>query len=292
MLSRRFSKTQIIRYSLLLLPMAFFLVPNRVQAQTFGCSPAMANEIACENSKAGTPPTNWQITGAGDTTIQGFATDISVNRGQTISFKVNTDASAYRLDIYRLGYYGGNGARKITTINPSATLPQVQPACMTDATTKLYDCGNWGVSASWQVPSNATSGIYFALAVRADTNGASQIFFIVRDDSSHSDLLFQTSDENWEAYNDYGGHSLYGGAGTFDITNRAYKVSYNRPFDTRNFESMSWLFNAEYPMVRWLEANGYHVVRFSNDEVISDLDGVVEAIRQAAREYTRRQSNH
>ena len=58
------------------------------------------------------------MTGAGDTTsIQGFATDISVNHGGTVNFKINTNAEAYRLDIYRMGYYGGRGARKVTTVN-------------------------------------------------------------------------------------------------------------------------------------------------------------------------------
>ena len=59
--------------------------------------------------------------------------------------------------------------------------------------------------------------------------GASHIVFIVRDDASHSDLLFQTSDTTWQAYNSYGGNSLYTGA----PAGRAYKVSYNRPFTTR-----------------------------------------------------------
>jgi hypothetical protein len=222
-----------------------------------------ANAIVAENCLPGSSPDEWAISGAGDPTIQGFATDISVNVGQTVSFKVKTTASKYRLDIYRMGYYGGLGARKVATVNPSATLPQTQPACLTDVSTNLYDCGNWAVSASWAVPSNAVSGIYFAHVIRTDTGGDSQIFFIVRNDSSHSDMLFQTSDETWQAYNDYGGHSLYGGAGTWDLPNRAYKVSYNRPFDTRQFESASWIFNAEYPMVRWLEANGYDVTYFT-----------------------------
>ncbi len=68
-------------------------------AQTFGCSPAMANDIVCENSKTGTPSSTWNLPngGAGDSTIQGFATDISVNQGQTISFKINTTATAYTI---------------------------------------------------------------------------------------------------------------------------------------------------------------------------------------------------
>jgi hypothetical protein len=235
------------------------------KAQNFTCSPPAPNQIVCENSLPGNPSSDWAIQGDGDLTIQGFPTDISVNQGGTISFKINTNAKAYTIGIFRLGYYAGLGARKIASISPSATLPQTQPACMTIAATNLYDCGNWGVSASWQVPANATSGIYFALLTRTDTGGTSQIFFIVRNDASHSDILFQTSDETWQAYNSFGGHSVYGPLDTFDITNRAYKVSYNRPFITRTFgnEAATWVFGNEYPMVRWLEANGYDVTYFT-----------------------------
>ena len=198
------------------------------------------------------------VAGAGDPTIQGFATAISVNRGQAVSFKIDTDSLNYRLDIYRMGYYGGLGARQVATVAPSAFLPQLQPACLTDPATGLLDCGNWSESASWTVPATATSGIYFAKATRIDTGGASHIVFIVRDDASHADLLFQTSDTTWQAYNQYGGNSLYVGApGT--NPGRAYKVSYNRPFTTRGTTPEDWVFNAEYPMVRFLESNGYNV---------------------------------
>jgi hypothetical protein len=230
---------------------------------SFASCTAPQNAIEAENCNPGT--TEWDVSGSGDPTIQGFATDISVNVGQTISFKVKTTASNYHIDIYRMGYYGGTGGRYITTIQPSAQLPQTQPACLTDSTTQLYDCGNWGVSASWTVPSSAVSGVYIAAPVRADTGGASQIIFVVRNDASHSDILFQTSDESWQAYNDYGGHSVYGPTDAFNLTNRAYKVSYNRPFNTRAFqdESVTYLFGTEYPMIRWLEANGYNVTYFT-----------------------------
>ncbi len=243
----------------------FFLAP-KARAQTFGCTPSLANDIVCENSKPGTPESVWAIPSqmagdAADPSIQGFATDISVNHGATVFFKIKTDAAAYHLDIYRLGYYQGNGARLIATVLPSVPLPQSQPACLTDPATLLYDCGNWSVSASWDVPANATSGIYFARLQREDTGGANYIVFIVRADEKHSDVLYQTSDETWQAYNPYGGHSLYGADGPagWDITQRAYKVSYNRPFNTALLSRPSWLFSAEYPMVRWLERNGYDV---------------------------------
>jgi Bacterial Ig domain/Chitobiase/beta-hexosaminidase C-terminal domain len=220
-----------------------------------------ANAIVAENCLAGNPATEWDVSGAGDANLQGFATDISVNRGQTISFKVSTTYTAYKLDIYRMGYYGGLGARKVASL-PRVVPTQQQPPCLTDATVGLVDCGNWAISTSWAVPSASTSGIYFARVIRDEAGQAataSHIFFVVRDDTGHSDLLFQTSDTTWQAYNRYGGNSLYVGS----PAGRAYKVSYNRPFTTRQYASVTFIFDTEYPMVRFLESNGYSVSYFS-----------------------------
>src|SRR5262245_17497800 len=233
---------------------------DRLQAQTVSCGLPGANVVTCENALPGNPSSEWDIVAAGSGSIQGFATDISVNAGGTVRFKIKTDAAAYRLDIYRLGYYGGMGARKVASVVPTATLPQAQPECLTEPVTALFDCGNWMESAAWPVPSTAVSGVYLAKLVRTDgTAGASHVPFIVRNDSRHSDLLFQTSDTTWQAYNNYGDISLYGGTGESAADGRAFKVSYNRPFNTRDDAIEDWLFNAEYPMIRWLEANGYDV---------------------------------
>ncbi|NVM94382.1 DUF4082 domain-containing protein [Arthrobacter wenxiniae] len=215
-----------------------------------------SNPISCENSKPGTDPSIWDISGAGDTDIQGFSTDISVNVGQTIGFKIKTTAAAYTIDIYRTGYYQGLGARKIASVTPSATLPQSQPQCLTDATTQLYDCGTWALSASWAVPTTAVSGVYIALLTRPDNGDKSQITFIVRNDASHSNVVFQTSDPTWQAYNTYGGADFYQGA----AIGRAFKISYNRPVVTRgDNDGRDFYFANEYPMVRFLEQNGYDV---------------------------------
>ena len=257
-----------------------------------------ANDIVAENCRPGAPPTEWDVNGSGDPGIRGFADNISVDHGETISFKIDSRSDDYRLDIYRMGYYSGMGARRVATVSPSVTLPQLQPDCLRDQATRLVDCGNWAFSASWDVPADATSGIYFARIVRQDSGlaswradnsqlgpdrapqpsahaygalghgrlanalhepRASHVFFIVRDDDGGSAILFQTADTTWQAYNRYGGTSTYG---TFDPARpaeRAYKVSYNRPFVTRDYRAVNMVFNAEYPMVRWLEANGYDV---------------------------------
>ena len=78
---------------------------------------------------------------------------------------------AYQINIYRIGYYQGNGARLVATIPSSQTLVQVQPNPLYNSTTGMYDAGNWAVSASWAVPSDATSGVYLADLVRMTRGG-------------------------------------------------------------------------------------------------------------------------
>src|SRR5690606_18387652 len=182
------------------------------------------NPIVCENSKPGADWTEWDIDGAGDDSIQGFATDSSLNVGSPVDFNIDTDASTYTIDIYRTGWYQGLGARKITSVTPSASLPQIQPECLQDVATELTDCGTWGVSATWNIPNDAVSGVYLAKLTRSDTGGSSHITFIVRNESSTSDVIFQTSDPTWHAYNLYGGSDFYSGADN----GRAFKISYNR----------------------------------------------------------------
>ena len=239
------------------------------------CGPPVTSVIACENAQPGDPPSDWQVSGAGDSTIQGFATAMSVNVGETESFKIRTPAAAYHIDILRVGYYQGNGARKIVSnMAPTATLPQSQPACLNGPTgTGLVDCGNWAVSASWTVPSDAVSGLYLAHLVRNDTGGSSLVPFVVRNDASHSDIVVQTSDETWEAYNTYGGNSLYTcsvncPSGSPTAYKGASKVSYNRPFHTALDDSgRSWFLYAEYDLIRFLEENGYDVSYMSGLDV-------------------------
>jgi fibronectin type 3 domain-containing protein len=219
------------------------------------------NSVVAENALPGSPASEWDVSGSGDANLQGFATDISADIGGRVDFKIDTTYSNYQIKIYRLGWYGGNGARLVSTVPDAQTTSTNQPNCLTDAR-GLVDCGNWSVSAGWDIPADAVSGLYLARLERVGGSGASHVPFVVRDDDSRADLLFQTADTTWQAYNRYGGNSLYGGGGpgTGGLSDgRAYAVSYNRPFTTRAYSPEDWIFNAEYPMIRWLERNGYDV---------------------------------
>jgi Domain of unknown function (DUF4082)/Bacterial Ig-like domain/Bacterial Ig domain/Secretion system C-terminal sorting domain len=237
------------------------------------------NAIVTENLLPGTPATTWDIPAkdAGDLSIQGFATDISVNAGNPINFKIDVNTGTdktFNISIYRIGYYQGNGARLIIDLGPGFTFTGIaQGACNFDGVTGLTDCGNWTTTASWNVPSTAVSGLYIAKLTRsaAGGGGTSHIPFVVRNDANvTSPLFFKTSDATWQAYNNYGGNSLYVGAGL--PNNHASKVSFNRPFMTRSgggggAANEDWFMNAEYPMIRFLESNGFDMVYTTDVDV-------------------------
>ncbi|MDP4251923.1 MAG: DUF4082 domain-containing protein [Bacteroidota bacterium] len=237
------------------------------------------NPIVTENALPGNPNSEWDLTFSnnafGDPSIMGFSTDISVNKGSTIHFKINVSTGAdmgFGIKIYRLGYYGGNGARLVADLGTGFT-GVTQNACAVDNVTGLTDCGNWVENASWVVPAGAVSGLYIAKLTRsaAGGGGSNHIAFIVRDDASTSALLFKTSDATWQAYNGYGGNSLYVGPGL--ANNHGAKVSYNRPFITRDGTGgggvmEDWLFNSEYPMIRFLERNGYDMSYITDVDVV------------------------
>ena len=214
---------------------ALLAIVPAAHAQAASC----ANPIVCENQLPGTPQSVWDVS-SNDTYIQGFADPFSVNVGGSINFKINTAASSYSIDIYRMGYYGGDGARLITSIPANISVSNSQPACNTNTVTGLVDCGNWGVSATWNVPATAVSGVYFAHIYTPGNTHENQIPFVVTNTASTSNVVFMTSDETWQAYNDWGGYSLYTGNATGSPwccsaldPGRATQVSYNRPFDTR-----------------------------------------------------------
>ena len=236
----------------------------------------MTNKIVIENQKQGTPQSVWDIDDP-DSSIEGFTTDISTNVGDTVDFKINTPSDDYRIEIYRLGYYNGDGARLVETIDHEGGPVIVQPDHLVDPETGAVDAGNWQITDSWNVPTDAVSGVYIAKLVREDGgvtgSGENHIPFIIREDGSQSDIVFQTSDTTWQAYNSWGGQNLY------DLYATS-AVSYNRPITTRT-ESLdgdptgglwTYFFADEYPGLVWLEQNGYDVSYISGIDTARNGD--------------------
>ena len=236
------------------------------------------NSIIDENALPGTPQSAWDA--LDNAPIEGFAQEFSVTKGDVVHFKIDVESSTllpYTVKIYRLGWYQGNGARFIADLGNSLS-GKLQTPYNYDNVTGKVDCSNWAVSAQWTVPMNAVSGVYIARLDCPALSAKSILLFVVRDDVSHSPLLFKTSDATWQAYNNYGGNSFYNSSTPVPGFAHATKVSYQRILHLRGDKSN--FFNSEYPMIRFLEKNGYNVSYSTDMDMARDNTPFTPAIHK------------
>lgn len=216
-----------------------------------------ANPITDENALAG-QATGWADWDASNRLVEAYASEVSLAPGATLHLHVSTKPSAsYRVDIFRIGWYGGDGARLMDCIpscqSANSTPGIAQPVPAANPTTGLIDA-NWPVTDNIPTGANWVSGYYIAkVRLMGGARGVATVPFIVLPSASQSKAaLIQVPVNSWQAYNNWGGKSLYDNNST---GGRAYKVSFNRPYARTNWS----LFDYEIQMVRFLEREGYDV---------------------------------
>lgn len=252
----------------------------RVQAKTES-APRRPDLIREENARPGT--LDWQLTRVRpDSTnfrtadIEGYCSRQSVAAGETIDFMISTTpVQDFRIEIFRTGYYNGAGARLMTTLGPFVGKTQPVPE---KGEKDLFEC-RWEPPASLTIPADWPSGVYLGrLSTLNDSTGygywQSYVVFIVKDDRP-ADILFQCSDNTWQAYNRWPDHySVYthpkGGQGpwadvSFDRPYAKYAQIYENP---QSFGSGEWLC-FEFPFAYWLEQQGYDVTYCSNSDMLT-----------------------
>jgi hypothetical protein len=191
--------------------------------------------------------------------IEGYAGRTSVNQGEPITLHISSSFPSYDVNIYRVGWYGGNGARLQLSVRGLTGVTYPVPAPDANG---MVDAG-WPVAYTVQTDATWTSGVYLAwLSQAGSTNLTSYIFFVVRNDGAAADILYPIPTTTYQAYNAWGGKSLYdyNSAG-----GRAAMVSYNRPYDQNDGSGL--FFPGDYHMVRWLEKEGYNVTYATSEDI-------------------------
>lgn len=166
--------------------------------------------------------------------IEGYTNVTSVNKGRSITVFVSSASDSYDAKIYRIGYYRGLGARLVEKRSGLKGRLQVIPAPDQYGT---VDC-HWPASFTIDTDHRYVPGQYL-IRLELPNGQYSFVPFMVRDDSSRATYAYMSAVTTWQAYNTWGGFSLYRGASQlgvsgFNNTQRAVRVSFNRPYD-RNF---------------------------------------------------------
>ncbi len=251
---------------------------------------AQSSVIRDENRKPGT--SDWQLTrvrldksdGMRSPWIEGYCSRQSVKAGETIDIMVSTDPPArFGIEIFRTGYYGGKGARLMKKLGPFQGKAQPVPK---PGPKDIHECC-WEPTTQLTIPKDWVGGVYLGrlTTLPADQEKPywqSYVIFIVRDERP-ADILFQCSDNTWQAYNRWPTkYSLYthpkGGQGPWaDVSfdrpygrQSQYTGIVNDPLSVGSGEFLSF----EQPLAYFLEEHGYDVTYCSNSDMLTPDRGL------------------
>jgi hypothetical protein len=237
--------------------------------------------VTAENAKEGS--LNWQLTrvrlseakGYRCPLIEGYCSRQSVRAGESMEFFVSAKPAArFEIEIFRTGFYGGRGARLMTKLGPFDGRTQPDPPI---GERRLRECA-WEPCTSLNIPEDWVSGVYLGrLTTLPDAADKpywqSYVIFIVKDDRK-ADILFQCSDNTWQAYNRWpDSYSLYTDpraahapdvAVSFDRPYGKYAQIFEAPQSIGSGEYLLW----EFPLAYWLEEQGYDVTYCSNADTM------------------------
>jgi len=182
--------------------------------------------------------------------VEAYADQLSYAPGSEVALHVSTSAPTYAIEIARLG------AKREVVLTKTA-LTGIEQAVPENASS--HGCG-WLVSHRFAIPKEWKSGYYQIVLSVEDRGGTfvqrnrrtvtGEAFFVVRaaEPGKSSKILLQLSANTYNAYNNWGGHSLYAYHARAKL--QGTRVSFNRP-------PSSQFGNWELPFVAWAEANGY-----------------------------------
>jgi hypothetical protein len=236
--------------------------PGRDAGDSAQALPVSDSPIAIENRRQGSD--SFALAQPARSEVAGYASTTALAPGEALRLFVNVDHDQdVRWELYRVGYYQGHGARWLASGEPVHLV--VQPSCPIDAKTGLIECA-WASAFQVPIENDWLSG-YYAFKLINEAGFEAYVPFVVRDDARRAPIVVQASVTTWQAYNLWGGTSLYrntaGNSGYSDA--RARRVSFDRPYDAR-----ATAFTKEAQFVRWLEQRGYDASYVTNVDLEAD----------------------
>jgi hypothetical protein len=212
-----------------------------------GCDTASADHNAAAGSPAapsgsvsavgGTPtalqieqarPGNadWQAGPTGpQEAVEGYADKVSVLPGESFALHVSTTAPGFTVSAYRMGWYGGAKARRVWRSDRIAGHRQA-PSTLSGSTRTVR--ANWTPTVS--VSTEGWPEGAYLLRLDAENGFHRYVPMIVRSTDVAGKTVLAHGAATWQAYNVWGGYSLYQGQnGSYGT--RSLSVSFDRPYD-------------------------------------------------------------
>ncbi|MFN2549929.1 MAG: N,N-dimethylformamidase beta subunit family domain-containing protein [Myxococcales bacterium] len=172
------------------------------------------------------------------------------------------NATSATWELWRFGYYGGKGGRQIASGGPVQLRAWSAPVL--DAQLGSVNA-NYPVAFSFQVPHDAVTGVYF-VKVKSSL-GDTYATFVVKEPAAGAAILFPVATNTYQAYNDWGGTSLYANHRSDWSPWHAYAVSFERPYQNNGSGEV---LSMDRGLIAFIEAQGYDVTYVSDRDVDAD----------------------
>lgn len=166
----------------------------------------------------------WRLTRDTGRRIQAYTTAASGLPGTRVGLRVSTGAAGYRVHAYRLGgYRGGSGLR----VWSSQTVPgRRQPAPVFAPHETRTIVARW--TDDLTIDTTGWAPGFYVLKLRTGAGAETQVPYVVSSPSAHGRVVLVAPVTTWQAYNSFGGYSLYAGR---EGDRRAWAVSFDRPYE-------------------------------------------------------------
>ncbi len=245
---------------------------------TAGRPRGTARRALAENSRPGDP--YWEIRhlGAPDA-IEGYAGASSVRTGESFPLFVSTPAAGFRVTAFRLGWYGGDGARRVWRSGPLRGHRQ-HHAGLAGATNTVR--ADWDPST--EVPTDDWPPGAYLLRLDADSGAQRYVPVTVRSLRTAGQVIIKNCVATWQAYNTWGGYDLYAGPGSSYGT-RSLAVSLDRPYDANG---AAMFLTYERNVIKLAERMGLPLAYLTGMDIDADphvLDGASALISPGHDEY-------
>ncbi|HEX4187480.1 MAG TPA: N,N-dimethylformamidase beta subunit family domain-containing protein [Solirubrobacteraceae bacterium] len=245
-------------------------------ARTSGAPPSVAQENAAAGTTAWRlPGPALEIGGAAHGAVAAYVGRQSLAAGERETVYVDAHgARSVTAQVFRMGWYGGRGGRLVLQSSPLRGVRQ--PRCSHAARTGLTEC-RWHPTLSFAIPRALPSGVYI-VKLSTSAGAQSDCLFVLRA-SRPPRLLVEIPTATYEAYNAWGGDSLYpGGSKRVGVTGttQGVEVSYDRPYDSQT--GAGQFFIREVAIVRFLERYGYPA-GYTTIESLDEDPGQVHGVR-------------
>lgn len=185
--------------------------------------------------------------------IEGFADTTSARPGQVVALHVRTGAATWHVEAYRMGHYGGSKGRLVWQSEDFETPWQFEEPTM-DRDTRMH-VSNLTPSMSFTIDDEWPPGSYLLKLVSSD-GGAQYVPLTVRRDECAASLVVVSAVTTWQAYNPWGGRSLYENFVAGSRFDRSKVVSFDRPYALAYHWGSADFLTHELPLIALIEELG------------------------------------